>query len=161
MIYVFSREAVTLLRMCEPVSIVATTLTIAVNAFRTGRSTYSLIQGLRDAPSDIEQLSSHLSAFNAVLASLHAVIAQEAAKVDHDPLTISQLENLSGLLNTCQEVLIKARTIVEPITQGLERHQGLRAMQWQAYSKDDLALITNKLKDYTSTLTLGCSALTM
>jgi hypothetical protein len=146
--------------MPEAVVIVTAALTIAVSAIKTGRATYSLIQGLRDAPSHIEELSSHLSTFNAILASLHAVIAQEASKLDHDPITIGLLETLPTLLNGCEKVMNEARAILEPISRDIDRHQGLRAVQWEVYRKGELAGIARRLQDYVSTITLGFSALT-
>lgn len=67
--------------MPEPVAIVAAALMIAASVIRTGKATCSLIQGLREAPGHIEELS----AFNAILTSLHAVTAQEVLSLIMTP----------------------------------------------------------------------------
>lgn len=54
----------------------------------------------------------------------------------------------------------EARAIMEPISRDTDRHQGLRAVQWEIYRKDELAGITRRLQDYVSTMTIGFSALT-
>ena len=142
--------------MPEPVSIVAAALTIAVNVIKTDRTTYGLIQGLREAPSQIEELSSHLSSLNTVLASLHIVIVQEASKVDHDAITMGLFENLRTLLKLCEKVMNEARAIMEPISLDMDRHPGFRAVQWETYRGDDLAGITGRLQGYVLTDSLSC-----
>ena len=136
--------------MAEPFVIITTALTSAVNAAKAGKQTYDLLPDVEDAPEHIQQLSEHLSSFNTTLISFHTAIAQEAAKFDHDPLTISQLECLPPLLNHGAKQMASARSIL-----------GSRDSQWETYRKDDLMLMSKKLQDYASALTLGLFGLTM
>lgn len=156
--------------MADPLSTVASALTVIAGAAKVCESVHSLIRSVRSAPSNIDRLAYELQSTATVLHTLHHTLIVGNEKVD--PSTYQPNQRMVGhifdLVFYTQKVLDNVSGVLEPFTR--DRKEGwknqrqigrMKALLWEFSKKNEVVALSRTLESYKMTLNLACSSLQM
>jgi hypothetical protein len=147
--------------MPEPVSIAAAALSITVSAVTIGRQTHELIQGLKDAPKNIERLADDLHGLYCVLGSLESIFSVLSERKETNNIPRDMIENVTNFVDKCVGLYKDINKAIYPYiaTNGRTGLSLFKTLKWEAYKKNDIAVLQRTLADYKATITIACTAL--
>lgn len=144
--------------MAEPLSLTGTTLCLALNTWRMCQTAYSLIQGIRDAPKQIQRLQVDLQGLSQVLSYLHATL--EAENVMNARVPPQMVADLEELLSSCSKLCDDVRMTVSQFI-GSDGTGIWKSIKWEIFKRNDVATLQDTLGTFKLTISMTCSALTL
>ena len=148
--------------MSDPLSVIASVVSIAGFALHSARRLKDVIDGIQGAPRAVQAVSSDLQAVSGVLDTLHRLLGQTKSRKRVSPMelelvTILQLP-LHNCVSTCKEIDDAIKPHIKPTSQAKGSRWSKLAWYWR--EKDMLALQT-KLMTSKSSLEMAIAVTTM
>ena len=143
----------------EPFTSAATVLQVIGMAVKTGQEIHGLVQNVRNAPKNIQRLSTELQELCKLLATFQRLL--ECFRDDRDSLVSEMLDNLETVLANCLGVLKDIRKAISPfVTANGDATKGkLKRLLWAALKKNDILVLQQTLGSYKAMLNLSFAAL--
>ena len=144
--------------MAEPISILASFLTIATALAQTSSKVASLVASVKEGPKEIKTISRDASALSAVLSSLSGFLGDEdlQATLANERRVVGMLQNLQYSLKNCDELLVQILNKVKKHMKSDRRGKGLRSnfacIQWSFLGREEVRLLQVQLEAAKSTL---------
>lgn len=154
--------------MADPLSTVASALTVIAGAAKVCESVHALIKNVRSAPSNIGRLAYELRSTSTVLHTLHHTLAIENEKGDLLSHQTNQrmVGHIFDLVFYTQKVLDNVSAILEPFTYNQkdgwknQRRLGyMKVLIWELSKKNEVLILVRTLESYKMTLNLACLSL--
>lgn len=148
--------------MPEPATIVSASLSIAANAFKIGKETYDLVQGVKDAPKHIQRLVVEFQALYRVLGTSQLLLESEAM-TKKGQMPNLMLENISAALTSGVNIFKDIQQVVAPFiaVNGKVVRSPWKGIKWELFKKNDVSVLQTALESNKQTLAIACSALTL
>lgn len=147
--------------MLEPLSIVAAALSIAANAFKLGKETYTIIQGIKQAPTHISRLSNDVRSLYTILGTLQTILDDEMSRSSPNELTIRLLADFEEVVRNTAQVFFDIQSILSPFIRGEIKRSIWNGFKWDNFRKDDIAVLQNALQSHKLTLNIAYQSLTL
>ena len=152
--------------MADPLSAVASAVTVIAAAASLCETAHSLISGVRSIPHQIRRLGYELQSTATVLHTLNHILSAERGNTHHGKHVCKQ-----KMVNHIYELVVHTKRAVEDSAALLEpftircgdgsRLATLKAFMWEVTKKEEVSALSRTLGSYKSTLSLACSSLAM
>jgi hypothetical protein len=145
----------------EALAITNTTLTIAVNAFKACQNAYSLVQNIRNAPKQIQRLTTDIQGLYQVLGLLQTALTED--NVASARLPSQMIQDLEVLLGTCTRLCRDITSILNPFVgfDGEVKGRTWRNLKWEMFNKSDVEVLQKTLETCKLTISMAVSSLNL
>jgi|SRR5277367_6425115 len=147
--------------MPEPISIAASAISTALNAFTISKATYDLIKSAREAPSHISRLSADVHGLYVVLGRLQSLLEDDSTVKHGEKSWGMYFADLEDLLKNCVNALIEIQKIANAFLRDRDKLSIWRGLRWEVFKKNDVLVLQNSLSSYKLTLNIACNSLVM
>jgi formyltetrahydrofolate synthetase len=139
--------------MMDPLSIVATSLTLAGLIAKASMTLFGLSQNFRDAAPDIDAVSKELQYLAAVLEPLTRALSNNKNGTIPDAL----VQQIQSILGGCAQVIER----IEENVQKYKRDSVWAKSKWAVYGHEDMKKLRDSLEAYKLALGLGLQVISM
>jgi hypothetical protein len=148
--------------MPEPVTIVSASLSIAANAWKVGKETYDLVQGVKAAPKHIQRLAADFEGLYGVLGTLQGLLESHETRSPSASLP-ALTGNIETALRGCIRVFQDVQQIITPFVavNGKVIRSTWNGIKWELFKKNDVNVLQTALDFNKQTLNIACSALVL
>jgi hypothetical protein len=145
----------------EALAITNTTLSIAVTAFKACQNAYSLVQNVRNAPKQIQRLTTDVHGLYQALGLLQTALEQD--NVATARLPSQMILDLEVLLGTCTKLSCDIISLLNPFvgTDGVARGGTWRNFKWEVFKKSDVEVLQQTLETCKLTISMAVSSLNL
>lgn len=145
--------------MADPLSIIAGVSGTIMFGLHASRKAYELIDGIRDAPQEVRDISKDVKAFGEVLAGLQGTLKDDFNSVDNGAAA-DILQSLQVPLNNCiatlEDLTDRVRKKIKP--SGDSETSKWRGLAWM-FKKNEVKTLQDRLVN--GKLTLGMALMTL